>query len=713
MKKIIYFLSLILLIIPISYSFTSSSSLNWASYKYVENNFCKQGGECNLSTLNVINQTVININSTGDLDVAGDSRFINNVTMEKSLFVADNVGIGTTDPNTSLEVSTGTAYDGVIAGAAFVGNWVSNSNAMFAHKDIKDTPTSYALIQANDGEVYLNSAVGQDLNFMRGNSYLGTWTNTGLGIGTSSPVFKTHILTSDNDAGLLIQRNSGTTGVTTGLYFKTSTDTTVGYASSGIVLEDNGGNNAGADLHIVRKILPLAGTVPGVADRIMSFYDNMVEVLNDFNIVGDLRATTLNQSTLKLPNDNGVSSTGLKGYWSMNKNANDYSGEGNDGTVTGATLTEGRFGNAYDFDGEDDIISINKDYRPYGLFSDVWTFCEWVNIKDITREQIIFSMGTWDLHSCRYDLDTTKFECYSGKGGVSSHLYSIETPIVGEWYHLCEVQEDDGSGLGDYILYVNGVAEDIDLDVNSTISYYNSFNQLGAGRGSAHVLRYFWNGTIDEVMFFNRSLSSNEVKSLYESNKEHISQDAYHMKGQDVNPNSDDGNSIGSSIKRWLKGWFSSLDVEGNITGNQIYGGMWYHNHTATTFSFTDADTWYPLFFTNATDLNGFSYVGGFGVSSNLTAQVSGKYQASYMGIGSGQNNHVYLTTILIDGIDKPECGNHHKMAAGGDVITQSGVCIISINAGQTIEVASQDMGGTGDGEYYGGNINLVRIGDI
>ena len=154
-----------------------------------------------------------------------------------------------------------------------------------------------------------------------------------------------------------------------------------------------------------------------------------------------------------------------------------------------------------------------------------------------------------------------------------------------------------------------------------------------------------------------------------------------------------------------------NLNLTGNFTGNQIYGGMFYHNHTGTTLTFTDANTWYPLYFTNATDLNGFSYVGGFNLSSNLTAQVSGKYQASYMGIGSGQNNHIYLTTIFVDGLEKYECGNHHKMAAGGDVITQSGVCIITINAGETIFLATQDMGGTGDGIYYGGNLNLVRIG--
>ena len=56
---------------------------------------------------------------------------------------------------------------------------------------------------------------------------------------------------------------------------------------------------------------------------------------------------------------------GLVGYWPFNNNANDESGNGNNGTVNGATLTTDRFGSsnsAYLFDGIDDFI------RAYQLF---------------------------------------------------------------------------------------------------------------------------------------------------------------------------------------------------------------------------------------------------------------------------------------------------------------------------------------------------------
>ncbi|MFN5295437.1 MAG: hypothetical protein ACK5BL_07905, partial [Flavobacteriales bacterium] len=47
-----------------------------------------------------------------------------------------------------------------------------------------------------------------------------------------------------------------------------------------------------------------------------------------------------------------VPTDGLVGWWPFNGNANDESGNGNDGVVNGATLTEDRCGNsayAYDF----------------------------------------------------------------------------------------------------------------------------------------------------------------------------------------------------------------------------------------------------------------------------------------------------------------------------------------------------------------------------
>jgi len=56
---------------------------------------------------------------------------------------------------------------------------------------------------------------------------------------------------------------------------------------------------------------------------------------------------------------NYVPTNGLVGWWPFNGNANDESGNGNNGIVNGATLASDRFGNAnmaYSFDGINDLI---------------------------------------------------------------------------------------------------------------------------------------------------------------------------------------------------------------------------------------------------------------------------------------------------------------------------------------------------------------------
>ena len=58
-----------------------------------------------------------------------------------------------------------------------------------------------------------------------------------------------------------------------------------------------------------------------------------------------------------------VPSNGLVGYWPFNGNANDASGNVNNGTVTGATLTTDRFGNSnssYEFNGTSNKINFGS-----------------------------------------------------------------------------------------------------------------------------------------------------------------------------------------------------------------------------------------------------------------------------------------------------------------------------------------------------------------
>jgi len=74
-----------------------------------------------------------------------------------------------------------------------------------------------------------------------------------------------------------------------------------------------------------------------------------------------------------------VPTNGLVGWWPFNGNAQDASGNGNHGTVNGATLTTDRFGNqnvSYSFDGLDDFIEIPSSvslHNPQGTIN-LWLY---------------------------------------------------------------------------------------------------------------------------------------------------------------------------------------------------------------------------------------------------------------------------------------------------------------------------------------------------
>jgi len=150
------------------------------------------------------------------------------------------------------------------------------------------------------------------------------------------------------------------------------------------------------------------------------------------------------------------------------------------------------------------------------------------------------------------------------------------------------------------------------------------------------------------------------------------------------------------------------LDVTGNITGNQIYGEMWYHNHTATELDFAVDGLFYNLTFDNS-DLNGFTFNDA---EDSLTPLVNGKYKVSWMASGDGQNNHEYYTTILVNGVDYDRCEAHKKMTAGGDIVTMTGNCFVDLVTTDYVQLGTADVGATGTGNYYSANLNLIRIGD-
>lgn len=207
-------------------------------------------------------------------------------------------------------------------------------------------------------------------------------------------------------------------------------------------------------------------------------------------------------------------------YYPFSGNANDMSGNQNDGQVIGATLTTDRFGIsncAYYFDGEDDYIAFDPTKMPMG--DSPRTISAWVKVESYppelfpglgSRPTVIgWGLQDWDQLSEMQIVD----------GSLQFHTYNLENKSskaeleFNQWYHLAIVYTE-----GKVYLYINGVEEEYQATMNNT--------QLGTGRVGTwpepHLpvanwwenLGYF-HGIIDDIAVYNLALTKTQIGELY------------------------------------------------------------------------------------------------------------------------------------------------------------------------------------------------------
>lgn len=207
---------------------------------------------------------------------------------------------------------------------------------------------------------------------------------------------------------------------------------------------------------------------------------------------------------------------GLMAYYSFDDGtAKDDSGNGNDGVVHGAAVVEGVKGKALYFDGVDDYVKI-RDLVPY--ITNDWTLAAWVKAESFTdhREGIVGS--GWDFHDWYLGVtgkrENKSFVVWVARGSefLSPNTYSATCgPIsAGQWYFIAGVRE--GKTLK---LYVNGELKSVKTDTiwGKSEGYPFYIARTNAGLDWYEGERF--NGVIDEVRVYNRALSDEEIRALY------------------------------------------------------------------------------------------------------------------------------------------------------------------------------------------------------
>lgn len=190
----------------------------------------------------------------------------------------------------------------------------------------------------------------------------------------------------------------------------------------------------------------------------------------------------------------------------------DVSGNGNHGTLYNNTwVKNGRYGKGLAFDGKSSYVSLGN---PAGLqMTGSMTISAWVWLgsKVTSDHQIIAkadSTGGWQLKATT---DTGVRAFAAGVSAASSSnatRYSLARPTASRWYHVAGVYDASAHTLS---IYVNGTLSNDVLRGVVPSSQWNNTNQpvtIGRRTGGS-----YFDGVIDEVRIYNRSLSAAEVRT--------------------------------------------------------------------------------------------------------------------------------------------------------------------------------------------------------
>ena len=200
---------------------------------------------------------------------------------------------------------------------------------------------------------------------------------------------------------------------------------------------------------------------------------------------------------------------GLVMYLPFCDNAQDISGNSNDGVVSNSNLTEDRFNNpnqAYLFsNSSQSMITVNPS-SSLNITQDI-TFSAWFYPTDTTLGFIVDRdvcgfTGDWGLQW----LDgQVKMRTQGDENTIVSGVLAINN-----WYHVLVTRES-----GVFTMYIN--SEITSQNSGYNYNFVNTNNPIRIGDQSCTSPEENFDGKIDDIAIWNRALSSEEVLSLYQN----------------------------------------------------------------------------------------------------------------------------------------------------------------------------------------------------
>jgi hypothetical protein len=210
---------------------------------------------------------------------------------------------------------------------------------------------------------------------------------------------------------------------------------------------------------------------------------------------------------------NYVPTNGLVGWWPFNGNANDESGNNNNGTVNGATLTSDRFGNAnkaYYFNGNSLVTILNNATLNFqssnGLSVSIWAERTSASLLGHLFGKRNGCPGNTFQYQMGFNLSGSGIGWGGMNGASNSYVEYLPQFSINQWINFI------GTFNGNqWKIYQNGILMD---SLIAALQPAVSNDLLIGGSGTCQK----FTGNLDDIGIWNRPLTQQEITDLYNGN---------------------------------------------------------------------------------------------------------------------------------------------------------------------------------------------------
>jgi len=219
---------------------------------------------------------------------------------------------------------------------------------------------------------------------------------------------------------------------------------------------------------------------------------------------------------------------GLVAYYQFNGNAIDISGNGNDGIVNNAILTEDRFqnpnSNSYEFDGTcEQYIDVGNNLKPphFPITVALWLY----STDPMANESQEFfhndHRGPDEYKGIAVKIKEGHLRAWVGCGPPSIYgrsTLTTTTPVINEnqWHHVAVVYHS----ANEFAIYVDGVEQDLHMGPDDYLNCsgnevdYSIDGNGHIGIGWVNDVCRGYYGKIDEFRVYDRALIGSEISEL-------------------------------------------------------------------------------------------------------------------------------------------------------------------------------------------------------